>query len=98
MKLSATQVTVIKEKTGLKPLTDEVAVESGLSGFFGENSFYVDDRGVYVFEEADGAVPADPEGALLTAIQIASVEPAEGKAVTVRSIEPRTTQLVVEIV
>jgi len=75
MKLSAAQVKKIEKKTGFKPLPDEAAEESGLAGAFGDQTFYVDPDGVYVFEPVEAA---SGMGEPLMAIQIAEVERAGG--------------------
>jgi len=107
MKLNDQQVETIKDKTGLSPIPDAAAADSGLEGHFGDNTFYLDAQGVYVFEELetreDGAQavvpPGEGKGDSVTASQIAAVERAEGdsEAVTVRSIEPQATTLTVEL-
>ena len=102
MRLNENQVQTIENKTGLTPISDEAASDSGLAGHFGDNTFYLDSRGVYVFEEIQpvdesGAPVGEANGDMVTAIQIAAVEPAEGDAVTVRSIQPEATQLTIEL-
>jgi hypothetical protein len=110
MKLTATQVKTIENKTGFKPLPDDAASQSGLADAFGDQTFYVDPNGVYVFESVE---PPSGEGEAIMAIQIAEVErPAaagngasegngsdEGNSgeVTVRPIQPRTTSLTVDL-
>ncbi|WP_109807471.1 hypothetical protein [Sphingosinithalassobacter portus] len=107
MKLDQQQIDTIKDKTGLTPIPETAAADSGLQGHFGENTFYLDAQGVYVFEELetreDGAqavvAPGEGNGDSVTAIQIAAVERGEGDdaAVTVRSIQPQATTLTVEL-
>ncbi len=53
MKLTKQQVAMIEKKTGFSPVPEEAAGESGLIGHFGENTFYLDTKGVYVFEEVE---------------------------------------------
>ena len=110
MKLTATQVKTIENKTGFKPLPDDAASQSGLADAFGDQTFYVDPNGVYVFESVE---QPSGEGEAMMAIQIAEVErpPAAGNGankgngsdegnsgeVTVRPIQPRTTSLTVDL-
>lgn len=98
MKLSPVQIDTIHEATGFSPLTEEQASESGLPGFFGDNTFYMDDKGVYVFEEVE--VEGEPMAGEqpVTAIKIAALEPTgkEGE-VQVRSIQPLLTTTTVDI-
>lgn len=69
MKLTKTQVATIEKKTGFTPLPDEAAAETGLAEHFGEDTFYLDPNGVYVFEEVEeGAVP-DEASAVGTAAE-----------------------------
>lgn len=100
MKLNQQQSEQIQQKTGLQPLPDELAAESGLTGHFGDNTFYLNADGIYVFEE--GGQPAEGSAAganAVTAIKIASVEEtAEGDGVAVHGIEPQETTLTVELV
>lgn len=106
MKLNQDQVDTIKEKTGLTPIPQEAAADSGLEGHFGDNTFYLDSQGVYVFEEIrtedDGVQtvvpPEQATGESVTAIQIAAVEQGEQEgAVSVRSIQPQATTLTVDL-
>ncbi|WP_431470880.1 hypothetical protein [Sphingosinithalassobacter sp. LHW66-3] len=107
MKLSDDQVETIQAKTGLTPIPQEAAAESGLEGHFGDNTFYLDSQGVYVFEEirseGDGVQavvpPEEATGESVTAVQIAAVEQGEEDgAVSVRSIQPQATTLTVALV
>lgn len=106
MKLNQDQVDTIHEKTGLTPIPHDAASDSGLAGHFGDDTFYLDSQGVYVFEEvkteADGiqtvVPPEQATGESVTAIQIAAVEEGEQDgAVNVRSIQPQATTLTVEL-
>ena len=112
MKLTAAQVKAIEKKTGFKPLPDEAAEQSGLAGAFGDQTFYVDPNGVYVFEPVENP---SGEGEPMMAIQIAEVDRAGAGAgdgaeageggngadrdgeVTVRPVQPRTTSLTVDL-
>jgi hypothetical protein len=98
MKLTPVQIETIREKTGFSPITEEQASESGLYAFFGDNSFYVDDAGVYVFEEVE--IEGEPAQGLqpVTAVKIAALDPTgnEGE-VQVRSIQPLLTTTTVDI-
>jgi hypothetical protein len=96
MKLTATQVTAIEKQTGLKPLPDSAASEAGLAEAFGDQTFYVDPQGVYVFESIENP---SGNGDPAMAIQIASVEATEGEGdeVTVRAMQPRSIELTVDL-
>lgn len=99
MKLTQQQAERIQEKTGLEPVPSEVAAESGLTGHFGDDTFYLNADGIYVFQQP-GEPAAEPTEAAstVTAVKIASVEPSpEGDGVAVRSIEPQETTLTVEL-
>ena len=94
MKLNRSQIAAVRRQTGLAPLSAEISAESGLAGTFGDQTFYVDPEGVYVFERVEqpsGEVP-------LMAIQIAEVqaEPDSSEEVTVKPVHPRTTTLLVD--
>lgn len=98
MKLTPVQIDTIHEATGFSPLTEEQASESGLYAFFGDDTFYMDDKGIYVFEEVE--IEGEPQGGEqpVTAIKIAALEltNTEGE-VQVRSIEPMLTTTTVDI-
>ncbi len=98
MKLTPVQIDIIREATGFSPLTEEQASESGLYGFFGDNTFYMDDQGIYVFEEVE--IEGEPQQGEqpVTAIKIAALEPTgkEGE-VQVRSIQPLLTTTTIDI-
>ena len=96
MKLTKKQVKAIEKKTGFTPLPDEAAAESGLAEAFGDQTFYVDPDGVYVFEAVE---QLSGTGEPVTAIQIAEVERSEEDSdeVTVRAVQPRTASLTVDL-
>lgn len=64
MKLTASQVATIEKKTGFTPVPDSAAAETGLADHFGEDTFYLDARGVYVFEEVEEGAFPDEAGAV----------------------------------
>lgn len=98
MKLTPYQIEAIRAAEGFSPITEEQASESGLYGFFGDNTFYMDDQGVYVFEEVEIEGETLKGVQPVTAIQIASLEPTgNGDEVQVRSIEPLLTTTTVDI-
>lgn len=118
MKLTKTQVATIEKKTGFTPVPDEAAAETGLAEHFGEDTFYLDAQGVYVFEEVERDAFPDSTGAVgaaaeanaahgaaaggapkkpVVAVQIAAVEPAGEDQVTVRAIQPKATELTVDL-
>ncbi len=68
MKLSDDQVQVIEEQTGLQPIPEDNPAMPQLKENFGDHTFYVDDRGLYVLESANDDESEDQA----TAIQIAS--------------------------
>jgi len=104
MKLTAVQVATIEKKTGFKPLPEEAAEQTGLAEAFGDQTFYVDPEGVYVFESIEAP---SGEGEPVMAIRIAAVERAEGgddgdsgdggDEVTVRPVQPEATSLTVDL-
>lgn len=98
MKLTPVQIEVIRTAEGFSPITEEQASESGLYEFFGDNTFYMDEQGIYVFEEVEieGETPVGVQP--VTAIQIAALEPTDnGDEVQVRSIEPLLTTTTIDI-
>ena len=96
MKLSIKQVRAIKKQTGLKALPDEAAAEAGLPDTFGDQTFYVDADGLYVFEPVE---QPSGEGEPVLAIRLARVErdPEGGDEVTLRPVPPQTTNLTVDL-
>lgn len=98
MKLTPAQIEIIREQTGFSPLPEEVALSSGLSGFFGDNTFYTDSSGVYIFEEIEEEGQPEPEGQPVTAIMIAALEPTgNGDEMQVRAVQARLTTTTVDI-
>lgn len=98
MKLTPVQIETIRAATGFAPLTEEQASEAGLYGHFGDNTFYMDGAGVYVFEEVE--IEGEPfEGEQpVTAVKIAAIEPTENEGeVAIRSIQPLLTTTTVDI-
>lgn len=96
MKLTSEQMTTIRRKTGLRPLPQTAAAEAGLAAAFGDQTFYVDPQGVYVFESIrHPSGGGDP----VMAIQIARVERPEEDAdeVTVRPVQPRGIDLTLDL-
>lgn len=99
MKLNQHQVDLIQEKTGLAPIPSDASANSGLAEHFGDHTFYVDEDGVYVFEEAQQPAADSTDRESVTAVMIATVEPSgEGGEAMVRGIDPRMTTLTVELV
>lgn len=68
MKLSDDQVKAVEEQTGLQPIPEDNPAMPQLKENFGEHTFYVDDRGLYVLETAEN----DESQNHATAVQIAS--------------------------
>ena len=98
MKLTPNQVATIREATGFTPLSEEQASESGLYTHFGDNTFYMDDQGIYVFEEIEVEGETFEGEQPVTAVKIAAVEPTEKEGeVQVRSVQPLLTTTTVDI-
>jgi hypothetical protein len=68
MKLSNDQVRAVEEQTGLQPIPEDNPAMGQLKENFGDHTFYVDDRGLYILETPQD----DPEQQQATAVQIAS--------------------------
>lgn len=71
MKLNRTQIAAVRRQTGFRPVPAEAAAETGLAGAFGDQTFYVDEDGLYVFE---AVAPASGNVEPLLGIRIARVE------------------------
>lgn len=98
MKLTPVQIETIREQTGFSPITEEQASESGLYAFFGDNTFYVDEAGVYIFEEVELEDEIQEGEQPVTAIKIAALEPTANEGeMQVRSIQPLLTTTTVDI-
>ena len=95
MKLNRTQISAVRHQTGYRPLPDETAEEAGLKRIMGDQTFYVDPEGVYVFDAVEAPSGQDQ----LMAIQLAEVERVEEKEgeVLVRPVSPRATSLTVDL-
>ena len=98
MKLTPVQIDTIREATGFASLSEDQASETGLYAHFGDNTFYMDDKGIYVFEEVEiEGAPFDGEQPV-TAVKIASLEATETEGeVAIRSIQPLLTTTTVDI-
>lgn len=68
MKLSDNQVKAIEEQTGLQPIPEDNPAMPQLKENFGDHTFYVDDRGLYVLENASDDETEDKA----TAVQVAA--------------------------
>lgn len=99
MKLNQQQTQQIQNETGLEPIPSEVAEESGLTEHFGDETFYLNADGIFVFEEGRQATAEGSEDASkVTAVKIAAVEQSgEGDGVTVHGVEPQETTMTVEL-
>ena len=71
MKLNRTQIAAVRRQTGFRPVPAEAAAETGLARAFGDQTFYVDEKGLYVFEAVE---PVSGESEPLLGIRIARVE------------------------
>ncbi|AKH42604.1 hypothetical protein FHS61_000374 [Altererythrobacter atlanticus] len=99
MKLTQDQTDQIQQKTGLEPVPTEIAQQSGLANHFGDETFYLNADGIFVFEQGrDPSAEDSGDAGAVTAIKIASVEQVgEANEVAVRAIEPQQTTLTVEL-
>jgi hypothetical protein len=68
MKLNDNQVKAVEERTGLQPIPEDNPAMDQLKQNFGDHTFYVDDRGLYVLESAQ----EDSDDSQATAVQIAT--------------------------
>jgi len=94
MKLTQQQADHIQEKTGLEPVPNEIAAQSGLTQHFGDDTFYLNADGIFVFEDQTSA----EDQSTVTAVKIAAVEQVgEGSEVVVRGVEPQQTTLTVDL-
>ena len=94
MKLNRDQIAAVRRATGLRPLPESVSAETGLAEALGDQTFYVEPDGVYVFDEVEHP-SGEPQ---LMGIRLAEVEPAdEDGAVTLRLIAPRGAGLIVDL-
>ena len=71
MKLNRSQIAAVRRDTGFRPIPADTAAETGLAGAFGDQTFYCDEDGLYVFE---AVAPASGETEPLLGIRIARVE------------------------
>ena len=96
MKLNRSQIAAVRRQTGFKPVPQEAAAENGLPKAFGDQTFYVDEKGLYVFESVE---PPSGTGEPLLGIRIARVEgpKPEEDEVTLRPVMPQTTGLRVDL-
>ena len=67
MKLSDNQVKAVEEQTGLQPIPEDNPAMDQLKENFGDHTFYVDDRGLYILETPQD----DAQQAQATAVQVA---------------------------
>jgi len=92
MKLSDDQVKAVEENTGLKPIPPDNPAIERLQESFGDHTFYVDDRGLYVLETAED----EAEGDQATAVQVASWT--DENMTTLQAHEPQATDVVLSLV
>ncbi len=95
MKLNRSQIAAVRRQTGLAPLPAEMSADAGLATTFGDQTFYVDREGVYVFERIEQPSGEEP----LMAIKIARVSEGSGdeNEVKVQPVQPRPTSVLVDI-
>ena len=96
MKLNRSQIAAVRRQTGFKPVPQEAAAQNGLPEAFGDQTFYVDENGLYVFESVE---PASGTGEPLLGIRIARVEGPEPNddEVTLRPVIPQPTDMRVDL-
>lgn len=92
MKLNTDQVAAIKEQTNADPVPEDNPAIDALRDAFGDHTFYVDTRGLHVFESVD--LP-DHEGEPATVIQVASWSDEE--MTTLEPMEPQATGMVIDL-
>ena len=76
MKLTAKQIEIVEQNTGLQPIPEDNPAMTQLKENFGDHTFYLDERGLYVLEapaqsEGEGKGNADDQSHA-TAVQVAS--------------------------
>ena len=91
MKLSDDQVKAVEEQTGLQPIPEDNPAMSQLRDNFGDHTFYVDDRGLYVLESPQ----EDQSDETATAVQIASWTDENRNAL--QAHEPQATDAVFKL-
>ena len=91
MKLSDEQVKAVEENTGLKPIPQDNPAIERLQESFGDHTFYVDDRGLYVLETAEDEAENDQA----TAVQVASWT--DENMTTLQAHEPQATDVVLSL-
>jgi hypothetical protein len=91
MKLSDNQIKAVEENTGLQPVPEDNPAMSQLKENFGEHTFYVDDRGLYVLETA----PDDPQQDHATAVQVAQWT--DENMTALQPHEPKATDAIIKI-
>jgi hypothetical protein len=91
MKLSEAQVQAVEEQTGLQPIPEDNPAMQQLKDNFGDHTFYVDERGLYVLE-----TPADDtDQTHATAVQVASW--ADESCTALQAHEPMATDAVFKL-
>ncbi len=91
MKLSEAQVQAVEEQTGLQPIPEDNPAMQQLKDNFGDHTFYVDERGLYVLE-----TPADDtEETHATAVQVASWS--DESCTALQAHEPMATDAVFKL-
>lgn len=91
MKLTDYQVKAVEENTGLQPIPEDNPAMSQLKENFGDHTFYVDDRGLYVLERPQ----EEQEEEKATAVQIASWTDENRNAL--QAHEPQATDAVFDL-
>lgn len=92
MKLNDDQVKAVEENTGLQPIPQDNPAIERLQESFGDHTFYVDDRGLYVLEAGEDDASQDEA----TAVQVASWT--DENMTTLQAHEPQATDVVLSLV
>ncbi len=99
MKLTAKQIENVEQNTGLQPIPEDNPAMSQLKENFGDHTFYLDERGLYVLEaptQSDGEAKAGTEEeSHATAVQVASW--ADDQKTALQPHEPVATDAVVKL-
>ncbi len=91
MKLTDNQIKAVEANTGLQPVPEDNPAMSQLKENFGEHTFYVDDRGLYVLETA----PDDPQQEHATAVQVAQWT--DENMTALQPHEPKATDAIIKL-
>lgn len=105
MRLSNAQIAAVKEQTGADPIPEEHPNLSDLREAFGDHTFYLDQTGLHVLEDASGGEPAneneaapEPNGADKTQLAIIRVASwTDDERTTLGTHEPQVADQVLTV-